>query len=126
MTNLLYIQNVFIYGCICTLYNLVCNRLFYKYVYETHNYFLLLFPLYHNPIVVSTVNIGFTCYILPQCAIACYIHPTYRKQGYFNHYIQSFTGYVFTNNMKMVQYLQKYEYTLLVNIPYLRILQKRS
>ena len=121
---LLYLRIFFIYGSACILYNIVYNRTFYTYVHETQNYFLLLLPLHHKSIFVSRVNIGFVCYFLPQCAIAFYIQPAYRGQGKFTKCIQSYTGYVFTNNMKMVQHLQKYEYVLLVNIPYLRILQR--
>ena len=124
MLLFLYRLNFLMYMCISILYNLVYNQTFYKYVYETQNYLLLLFPLYHKPLDVSTINVGFVSYIFPQCAVVIYIHPTYRKQGYFTQCVQSFTGYIFTNNTNVVQYLQKYHYTLLINIPYFRILQK--
>lgn len=50
----------------------------------------------------------------------------YRHKENLKKYMSDFSGFVFTNNTRIVNFLKKNKFSLIMNIPYLRILHKHK
>ncbi len=97
------------------------NPLFFEYVKETNNYALFVFPMSHIFLYdKDDKKIGFVSKICNKIFVAVYIIKNKRKQGYIQKYMETYNGYVITNNKNIVNYLERHEFTTIVNIPFFR------
>ena len=96
------------------------NPLFYDYIVETRNYFLLFFPLTHEYIYKHKQPIAFVSTLFG-AVIAVYVEPKYRKRQILKKHFQHRSSSVITNNARIIDYLIKHNALHVIDLPYFHL-----